>query len=397
MPTVCPRGASCVAFVALFTACGSSSTSTPTPAASSYSIQAPAVTVAAGQERYVCYTLTLDKDLAVDRFDYPVQDYVHHLFLSRTIVPEQDGQAECDVVFKTTWEPLFIGGKGSTSLQYPPGDANVLPKGSQLVLQLHVVNPSATAQTVKVDLTLRNSTATNPVPVGIYAFGTTALSLPPLTTSSVTNECTPDQDVSTFAILAHMHELGSAMTLETADATGKYTRVYQRNPYDFNNQTIDQAPLVISKGTKTRVTCTYNNTTNATVTFGESSYNEMCYLVMYVPGHTGTTGCVGAPPSDAGSADSGGSNGDGGACAPTANALGIGGPCTAGGGQCASGLSCSADQQSSASGAGFCLKIGCSATSDCGANATCCTPSQGGGAINVCLPTGCVPSDCAIK
>jgi hypothetical protein len=357
----------------------------PGPASGTYTIQTPSIAIPASGERYVCYAKTLEQDLAVDRFDYAVKDYVHHMFFSRTTAPEPDGISECDVVFKQTWIPLFLAGRGASTLQYPAGDANVLPKGTQVVLQVHLLNSTPHDETIDIALALHQSKTANPVPVGLYAFGSTIISLPPSSTSTVTAECAPDRDVTSFAMFAHQHQLGTKMTLEVMNAAGQYELAYKRDPFDFNNQTIEQTPISIAKGTKTRITCTYDNTTTATVGFGESSHDEMCYLAMFVPGEAGTFGCVQNPPSDAG----------GGACMATPNAMGIGTPCTNGGNQCPSGLSCSSDLNSS-SGPGFCMKVGCSTAADCG-GATCCSPAQAGGAVNVCLPTACVPSDCAVK
>jgi len=382
---------SCLVPLACATAgCTSSSPSSTGAASSSYTIQTPSVTVNASSERYVCYAVTLDQDLAVDRFDYTVKDYVHHMFFSRTTAPEPEGLSECDVVFKTTWIPLFLAGKGASSLQYPAGDANVLPKGTQVVLQMHLLNATANDETVNIALALHQSTAANPVPVGLYAFGTQVISLPPSATTSVQGECTPDQDVNAFAMFAHEHQLGTKLTLEAMNDAGVYEMAYQRDPFSFNDQTIETTPLFIAKGTKTRITCTYDNSTNATVTYGESSYNEMCYLATFVPGQAGAFGCVVTAPVDAGAAGDGG----GGTCTATANAMGIGAACTAGGGECPSGLSCSSDLNSTP-GAGFCMKVGCSAASDCG-GATCCSPAQAAGAVNVCLPTACVPAGCVL-
>jgi hypothetical protein len=369
---------------------GSSADASTTAA---YVIQTPSLSIAASSQSYLCYAVTLDQDLAVDSFSFPERDYVHHMFFSRTTVPEPEGLSECNVVFKTTWIPLFLAGKGGTNLQYPPGDANVLPKGTQVVLQIHLLNASAEAQNLDVTLSLGRSTAPNPTPVGLYAFGSQDISLPPMQPSSVTSVCTTTQDVTTFALFAHEHELGTKVTFEVMNDAGQYEMAYQRNPFSFNDQAIEEIPLHVPKGTTTRTTCSYDNTTNAVVTYGESSYDEMCYLAMFVPGLSGAYGCVTLAPSDAGAGD-----GDGGQCTPTANSLGIGAACTAQGGQCASGLSCSTDLQASAKGTpGFCMKVGCTGSSDCGSGATCCSPAQGGGAINVCLPGNCVPSDCAIK
>jgi hypothetical protein len=378
----------------LLAGCASSSKSSgPSTDTATYTVQTPSVTVSAGSERYVCYAKTLDEDLAVDRFDYAVRDYVHHMFFSRTTAPEPDGLSECDVVFKTTWIPLFLAGKGGESLQYPAGDANVLPKGTQIVLQMHLLNATPKDETIDVALALHRSSVPNPTPVALYAFGSQNISLPPSATSSVTSECTPAQDVNSFAMFAHEHQLGTKLTLEAMNAAGQYEMVYQRSPFDFNNQVIEQIPLSIAKGTKTRITCSYDNTTTGTVGYGESSHDEMCYLAMFVPGQTGAFGCVSTGGSgDAGAAADGG---DAGMCTAKPNGMGIGAPCTAGKSDCPSGLSCSSDLNST-SGAGFCLKVGCTGSSDCG-GATCCAPSQGGGAVNVCLPTACVPSDCKVK
>ncbi len=383
---------SCALLACALPGCASSSsspTSTNT-SASTYTIQTPTLTIKASSEKYICYAKTLEEDLAVDRFDYAVKDYVHHVFFSQTTAPEPDGVSECDVAFRQTWLPLFVAGKGGSSLQYPAGDANVLPKGTQVVLQLHLLNATANDETFDVALALHKSTVPNPTPVGIFVFGTQNISLPPSATTTVTSECIVDQDVKSFAMFAHEHQLGTKVTLETADSTGAYAMTYKRDPYSFNNQFMDQTPLSIPKGTKTRVTCTYDNSTTSTVGYGESSNNEMCYIITFVPGKAGAFACVTTAPSDAGAG-----GGDGGTCHATANAMGIGGACTAGGGECASGLSCSSDLNNTP-GAGFCMKVGCTGSADCG-GATCCAPSQGGGAVNVCLPTSCVPSDCAVK
>ncbi len=341
------RGASVALLAGLLACSSSSSSSSPTPAGAPgsdagagavYVIQTPSVSIAASSEKYVCYAVTLDQDLNVDSFSFAEKAYVHHMFFSRTTAPEPEGLSECDVVFKTTWIPLFLAGKGATSLQYPPGDANVLPKGTQLVLQLHLLNASAQAQTLDVALSLGKSTAADPVPVGLYAFGTSDISLPPMQPSSVTSVCTTTQDVSSFALFAHEHQLGTKLTFEVMNDAGQYEMAYQRNPFSFNNQAMEPVHLTIPKGTTTRTTCSYDNTTSATVAYGESSYDEMCYLAMFVPGMTGAFGCVSTPPSDAGA-------GDGGTCNPTANALGVGAACTASGGQCPTGLSCSTDLQ----------------------------------------------------
>jgi hypothetical protein len=69
--------------------------------------------------------------------------------------------------------------------------------------------------------------------------------------------------------------------------------------------------------------------------------------------------------------------------------MNVGAYCTKGGGQCSdypnTSLQCSIDL--SAQGSNFCILIGCSQDSDCGADA-CCT-GQAGNPIHACVPNGC--------
>ena len=337
----------------------------------------------------MCYAKTLDSDVSIDRFQYAGVPFVHHIFLSRALAPEPEGVSECDVLFKTTWAPLFVGGVGEAKLQYPDGAASILKKGSQLVLQLHLLNASTMDQQPSVTIDMHRSALEDPKPVGLFAFGTQQISLAPGSKGSVSYECAPNQEVTSFTNFPHMHRLGTSVTLEVSDGAGGYRMAYTRDPYDFNNQYLDSMPLQVPKGTMTRITCNYDNTTAAPVSYGESTNDEMCFLVAFVVGLSGEGGCVQGPAAPDGGASGGG---DGGSCVPTANSLGVGATCTAGGGECGSGLSCSADL-GAGKGSGFCLKVGCASSSECGDNATCCAPPQGGG-IKACLPQSCVPAGC---
>ena len=385
---------------ACFGACSSKSHDAPLDASSgagTFTLTTPDIVVAAGEEKYVCFAKTLDEDVAVDRFDLTANPVVHHVFFSRTLAPEPDGLSECNVIFKQTWLPMFVTGKGSTSLEYPAGAASVLHKGSQVVLQLHLLNPQNADVHTSGSVTMRISTAANPDPVAIYAFGTQQILLPPEAKSDVVNLCTPTEDIEAFATLAHLHKLGTALHFSVEQDDGTMKEVVNRDPYSFDNQYIDPTPITVPKGKKTQITCSYNNTTANKVTFGESSLDEMCYLVGYIRGKEGAFGCTGKPfvPDDGGASDADAADTAPANCKPAANSIGVGGACTAGGNECKNGLSCSTDLSSS-SGAGFCVKLGCASATDCGGDATCCSPSQGGG-VKVCLPASCVPSDCVVS
>ncbi len=84
-----------------------------------------------------------------------------------------------------------------------------------------------------------------------------------------------------------------------------------------------------------------------------------------------------------------------GACTPnecaTGNEINVGAYCTKGGNQCRqySNLSCAIDLSSD--GANFCIKLLCSANSDCGAKACC--VGDGSSIIKACIPIECEVDD----
>lgn len=365
-----------------------------------YVLKTTSFDVPAGQEKYLCYAQTLDEDLVIDRFDYAARPVIHHFLLSKAITPEPEGFSECNVLFRSSWVPIFIAGFGDATLSTPEGTGHILKKGTQLVVQLHLLNGTAKDVTDNIDIHMHRASNPDVDPVGVYAFGTNKISLPPNKATSVKNDCVVDRDVDIFAFLPHMHTLGVALSLEAGPDDASMTEVYRKDPWDFDQQEVVSQPLKLQNGTHTRITCHYDNPTNQSVAFGESSFDEMCFLIGFARKKGAELdGCVnlGDPVGDGGVPPSP----DAGVCGEQQpNSLGIGAACTAGGNECGAGLSCSADQdQAPAGSTGFCLKIGgCNAQADCGGGgATCCSPAQAGGLINICLPEACRPADCIPK
>ena len=115
------------------------------------------------------------------------------------------------------------------------------------------------------------------------------------------------------------------------------TEVFRRSPYDFDDQWIEDMPLELKQGDHVRVRCEYENPSDQTITYGESSLDEMCYFVGYAVGtDRELDGCI-----DSG----GGASGifpEGCGMDPP-NDLGIGKACTQGGDECAEGQRCTLD------------------------------------------------------
>jgi hypothetical protein len=372
----------------------------------SFALNSQPFSIAVGEEKYMCFTQTLADDLVVDRIDYGGVVGVHHLLLAQTLAPEQDGAFICNTLFKETWVPLFGAGTTADTLQLPADTTFSIPKGTQILLQLHLLNATGKPISNSVEIDLHKSAPTSTT-AGIYGFGTTKIALPPMAKSNVTNDCQVSRDLQIFAALPHMHLLGTAIKFEAGPSADSMKTLFELDNWSFNNQALVPLNLTLHDGDMTRVTCTFDNTTSAMVNFGESTHDEMCFFPVFISQYNGLDGCVDTSgwsmgTGDVGGAGAGGAGGAGGAagaggsgdqsCSAPPNEKGIGQACTSKGGECKKGLSCSAALDGTDSG--LCISIGCSANADCGSAATCCAPSEGGGAIKNCLPDACRPSDC---
>lgn len=247
--------------------------------------------VPAGSEHYLCTTKTVEQDLYIDKFWHEGAPTVHHLVLVQTLTPEPEGSFECDVFFKTSWIPLFASGTASAELSVPAGSSFEIPKGTQLLVQLHLLNSTESEVSGDIAINMHTTTKTDSL-AGIYGLGTTVISLPPSQTSSVHNDCVMSESVDVFAVFPHMHTHGTSLTFESGPDADHLVKQYEINPWNFGEQFIAPKTLTLNAGDLTRVTCNYNNPTDGTITFGESTLDEMCFFTVFRTGYQGLNGCV---------------------------------------------------------------------------------------------------------
>jgi hypothetical protein len=83
----------------------------------------------------------------------------------------------------------------------------------------------------------------------------------------------------------HAHRTAKHMKFVVEKANGE-TIVMHDMPFNFEEQTTYalKPPVVIESGDRIITTCTYNNDTDRTITFGENTGNEMCFnFALYEP------------------------------------------------------------------------------------------------------------------
>jgi len=289
-------------------------------------MQTEPFTVQPGQEKYVCWTTKVGDGFKVQSYSKSARPYLHHLVFTSTTKEEPAGIRDCDAAFQLSWRPLFAAGAGNVDLTFPQGVAQSIEAGTQLLAQLHLVNSSEQPVTDSFELVMNLTEDQQTQNVGYATVGDTDIELPPGQTTSVVADCQNPVNTRVIGFFPHMHLMGTSMTLELGSSVDSMQTIYKRDPFDFNDQRIDTADMMLPAGQHVRLTCNYNNTKQQTVVYGESTFNEMCYLIMFVVGPP--TGCIrgSVPPSVAGS-PMGAAGGSGGGAAG-AGGSGAAGACT---------------------------------------------------------------------
>lgn len=266
---------------------GDAGTSTP---ANTVTVASDSYTLQPGDEKYYCYTTTLTEDTVITGFNPTYGSATHHMLLAYTIAAEPDGFFECPVLIKTTWIPMFVGGKGTSPLALPAGSGMSLKKGQQILLQLHLQDATLdpVTETAKIDMTTQDPSKPFE-PAGIYGLFNQKISIPAGAANFPEDmTCQSDKTMTVFAGFAHMHKHGTHITLTN---TATNAKVYDAD-WKFDIQPTVPLSLTVNPGDNFKLECQYNNTGTDPITYGESSDNEMCGFIFYYTKFDALDGCV---------------------------------------------------------------------------------------------------------
>ena len=89
------------------------------------------------------------------------------------------------------------------------------------------------------------------------------------------------REMNVFAAFPHMHQLGASLELSTLREGGTSEMRYRIDPWRFGDQPMDPVDFIVKPGERLQTRCTWDNTTERRVTFGESSFDEMCFMVLF--------------------------------------------------------------------------------------------------------------------
>ena len=271
-----------------FSCSSSSSSSSSSSAGPVVSITSTQYTVAPGDEKYFCYTMTLEKDTVVTGFTPNYGAAAHHILLAQTLEPEKDGFSECNVLFKTTWVPLFVGGKGSTPAKLPDGAGIKLLAGAQVLLQLHLQNAGSAPMSGATGVDMSTTDPSKPyTPAGIFGIDNRQIAIPAGSSMyEAKMDCVAKKPMNVFAVFGHMHKTGQHISLNRGAES-----IYDSD-WKFDVQPTTQKTLSIAPSDTLSLHCFYANNTSSPIAYGESSNTEMCAFVHYYTPFDGLDGCA---------------------------------------------------------------------------------------------------------
>ncbi|MBK9034904.1 MAG: hypothetical protein IPL61_27180 [Myxococcales bacterium] len=225
--------------------------------------------LAPGEERTSQVSLTaVPDDVAITAIRPIAPLGTHHTLLAKGDASLTDGTF------------IYASGVGTPELAFPPGAAMKLEAGQLLGLQLHIYNIAETTLTGTSGVEVQTADPTTiQHDVDLFLPGPKDLAIAP-GVATARGTCTVTAPQTVFAVFPHMHQYGTHLT--TTLTAGGVPRVIYDDAYSFEHQKIVPFESIeLAPGDTITTECTWNNTTGATITYGESSDTEMCYSILF--------------------------------------------------------------------------------------------------------------------
>ncbi len=186
-----------------------------------------------------------------------------------------------------TPNPEVVGGwvPGTPVTQYPVGTGIRLEAGKVLVMQVHYNTSTGDTAADRTRVKLQYAKSPVPKPAMIFLQAEPSFAIPPNSTDySVTNvgQALPT-GVTVYGMLPHMHTLGRS--IQVGIQGGECLVDIPKWDFHWQQFYMLKEPLKVSAGSRSVVTCTWDNPTNVTVRWGEGTSDEMClnYFYLTVP------------------------------------------------------------------------------------------------------------------
>jgi hypothetical protein len=185
--------------------------------------------------------------------------------------------------------PLTITQKHDDTVTLPKGVGYHLNAEQVMHLEVHYINTSDKPIDVVAETALYPAAADAELEDGsVMLMGTRKVMLPPNESTKTENTFLKlpagMEDVKFYAITGHTHQFGTNVTVHAADAKQADTgALYHPEGFDWEAPEMKQLEPHISvpKDGGFLLQCTWNNTSDSVISYGESATAEMCFFWGY--------------------------------------------------------------------------------------------------------------------
>jgi hypothetical protein len=307
-----------VASLGLLFACGNDGASTsdaapadaPTLMGEKLSLTYPTFTVQPGQEATKCVWMRLPNatEVKVHQLHNVLGSSSHHLIVYRDNMDttEQLTPIDCQPftgALNTTGSiaPIMITQRADDALFLPEGVAYTFAANQMIKLEMHYLN--ATDEPVDATATV-NFYLSDPSEIqheaDILFIGSPDINIGPMMPFHLKQffkvpNYVDLSESNIFAITGHTHHFGTDVQVRVgASKTGPFTDVYKPQPFSWSEPiTVTHKPeFSVPTGGGFEFECSYMNTSNDDVGFGESANDEMCFFWAYYYPSKGSKVCV---------------------------------------------------------------------------------------------------------
>lgn len=269
------------------------------------------VSVPAGREDTQCVWIRLDNEteIKVNQMHNQLNAASHHLIVYKDDMDatEQLTPVPCQPftgALNTTGmiAPIAITQKSDDMIFLPNRVAYTFAPHQMVKLEMHYLNASDQTQNVQATVDFYAAEAGSiDHEASILFTGSPDVSIAPGETKTLHQFflVPPYLDLSQskiFAITGHTHKLGTNVSVRVAQSkTGPMTEVYAPSPFKWDEpetKTYNGDPFSIPKDGGLDFECSWTNTTQQSVGFGESATDEMCFFWAYYYPSVGPKVCA---------------------------------------------------------------------------------------------------------
>lgn len=246
-----------------------------------------------------------DRSIHVGQIHNFLGDVSHHYIVYRIAEGEEstepfDCQPFADVLNPANGAPLMVTQKFEETLTLPDGVGFTFEPDQLVRLELHYLNASPDPKSVEVTTTFTTVSDADFTDEADFLFvGNPDINLPPGQSVTLGPDFLPlPEDIvgaNIFGITGHTHELGTDVEVAyQSGPEGTPITLYDIENYDWEEPptVILDPPTVVESGGGFNFSCSWTNTTQEQVSFGEGVNEEMCFFWAYYYPSKGAKVCV---------------------------------------------------------------------------------------------------------